>query len=274
MTMIAFIGTGNMARSLIGGLVNDGWPTGAIRAADPTEAQRTSAAECWPGLHVTADNIEATVGADIVVLAVKPQQMKAVASGLKDVLGETPPLIVSIAAGIRTGDLDRWLGGGLPIVRCMPNTPALVGAGATGLYATDSVSDEQRNSAEALMRAVGLTVWLDDEAQLDTVTALSGSGPAYFFLVMEALEEASSALGLPRHAARLLTLETAFGAAKLALESDEAAAELRRRVTSPGGTTERAVGVLEAGDLRELFAQALEAARDRSRELAEQLGGD
>lgn len=272
MTTISFIGAGNMARSLIGGLVADGWPTGSLCAADPGVEQRESAVSTWPGLRTTPDNAEAVRAADVVLLAVKPQRMHAVAEELRAVVSGHRPLVISIAAGIRAGDLDRWLGGGLPIVRCMPNTPALVGAGATGLFATAAVSAEQRSLAESILRAVGLTVWLDDESLLDVVTALSGSGPAYFFLVIEAMEEAARTLGLPRETARLLAVQTAFGAAKLALESEEDAGELRRRVTSPGGTTERALVALEGGEIRRLFATALTAARDRGRELADEFG--
>ncbi len=182
------------------------------------------------------------------------------------------PLVISIAAGIRTPDLARWLGADTAIVRAMPNTPALVQSGATGLFANAHVRDQQRDLAETILRAVGLTLWVEQEDQLDLVTALSGSGPAYFFLVMEALQEAASKLGLPAETARLLALQTAFGASRMALESDEDAAALRQRVTSPGGTTEQALRVLEEGGLRNLMEQALTAAARRSRELADQFG--
>ncbi|MEK7734411.1 MAG: pyrroline-5-carboxylate reductase, partial [Pseudomonadota bacterium] len=181
---------------------------------------------------------------------------------------------VSVAAGVRIGDLERWLGGNLPVVRVMPNTPALIGSGASGLFANDRVTNEQRDRAEAIARAVGVTVWVSSEAQLDVVTALSGSGPAYFFLVMEALEEAAIARGLPREQARLLALETAFGAAKMALEGADEPQRLRRQVTSPGGTTEAAVKVLEDGGLRKLFAEALVAAERRAGELGDLFGKD
>lgn len=271
---IAFIGAGNMARSLIGGLVADGWPEDALWAVDPNPGQREVLAAQWPGLHLGEDGAEAIAHADVVVLAVKPQVLGEVCRALAGAVQARRPLIVSIAAGVRSADIERWLGGQLAVVRCMPNTPALVGCGATGLAANERVSPTQRAVAESILRAVGLTVWLDDESALDAVTALSGSGPAYLFLVMEALEDAGVQLGLPRETARLLALQTAFGAAKLALESDEDAATLRARVTSRGGTTERALQVLETGGLRELMAQALTAARDRSRELADQLGRD
>lgn len=271
---IAFIGGGNMARSIIGGLLGEQGAPQRLRVADPDPGQLGALAAQWPGILTTSVNDEAAAGAQVIVLAVKPQVMRSVATGLAATVQQTRPLIVSIAAGIRAGDLERWLGGELPIVRCMPNTPALVRSGATGLYANPRVSPAQRDLAEALMRAVGLTLWFDTETALDAVTAVSGSGPAYFFLVMEALEEAGVKLGLPRESARLLTLQTAFGAAKLALESREDAATLRARVTSKGGTTEQALAVLEGGGLRTLFEQALAAASARAAILADQLGKD
>ena len=263
-----------MARSIIGGLLGTQGNPDRLWVSDPSPEQLATLATQCPGIHTTTDNATATSGAQVIVLAVKPQVMRTVAEGLVATVQRTRPLIVTIAAGIRVADLDRWLGGGLPIVRCMPNTPALVRSGATGLYANAQVSPDQRDQAETLMRAVGLTVWFDAESALDAVTALSGSGPAYFFLVMEALEEAGVKLGLDREAARLLTLETAFGAAKLALESREDAATLRARVTSKGGTTEQALAVLEGGGLRRLFEQAVDAANARAKTLADQLGND
>ncbi len=268
---ITFIGGGNMARSLIGGLVADGYDPALIRVADPDEQQRRFLQARF-GIHALAANDEAVANADVVVLAVKPQVMKQVAMALAPRLAPSPPLVISIAAGIRETDLDRWLGEQVPLVRAMPNTPAMVQSGATALHANARVSDAQREAAEFVMRAVGLTVWLQDEALMDAVTALSGSGPAYIFLVMEALEAAGRELGLDPETARLLTLQTTFGAAKMALETAEDSATLRRRVTSPGGTTERAIAVLEEGGLAELFQRALKAAHDRAEELARLLG--
>lgn len=269
--ILSFIGGGNMARSLIGGLIADGWPAERIRVAD---SNPEIVAQLADRFHVATgtDNRTAAAGADVIVLAVKPQVMRDVAGEIAATAQAQRPLVISIAAGIRSADLERWLGGDTAIVRCMPNTPALVQSGATALVANARVSAERRDLAESVLRAVGLTLWLDDESLMDAVTALSGSGPAYFFLVMEAMQAAGMQLGLPEQAARLLTLQTAFGAAKMALESDEDAAALRRRVTSPGGTTERAIQTFEDGQLRELIARALTAARDRARELAEQLG--
>ncbi|MBU1192111.1 MAG: pyrroline-5-carboxylate reductase [Gammaproteobacteria bacterium] len=268
---LSFIGGGNMARSLIGGLIADGWPAERLRAADPNPEQRTMLSSRF-GIVTDSDNQTAIQSADVVLLAVKPQVMHEVTQSIAAAVQAKQPLIISIAAGIRATDLDRWLGGGCAIVRCMPNTPAMVQSGATGLFATPKVTSAQRDLAESILRAVGLTLWLDNEAQMDAVTALSGSGPAYFFLIMEALQAAGVQLGLPAECARLLALQTAFGAAKMALESDEDAGTLRQRVTSPGGTTERALKVMEEGQLRELIQKALTAARDRSRELADQLG--
>lgn len=270
---IGFIGGGNMARSLAGGLIQNGWPPAKLHVSDPDPAKRT-ALESRFGVRCYADNARVVEQADVLVFAVKPQQMRDVVRALAPVVRERRPLVVSIAAGIREGAIQRWLGGGMPIVRVMPNTPALVGSGASGLYANAHVDEDQRDAAESLMRAVGVTVWLDEETLLDIVTALSGSGPAYLLLVLEALEAAAVEAGLARDVARLLVLETAFGTAKMALESQEDPALLRRRVTSPGGTTERALEILEAGDLRGLLGRALAAATERSRELAEMLGRD
>ncbi len=269
--MIAFIGGGNMAAALAGGLIADRYPAARIQIADP-DADKRARLGARLGVTCTGDNLEAARGAAILVLAVKPQVIKEVAGALAGVVRETRPLIISVAAGIREKDLSRWLGGDCALVRTMPNTPAMIQAGATVLHAGPGVSRTRRDQAESILRSVGLTLWVEDEGQLDAVTALSGSGPAYFFLIMEALEEAGSCLGLPPETARLLTLQTALGAAKMALESREPPAELRRRVTSPGGTTERAIQTLEQAQLRKLFERALAAARDRSVELSERLG--
>ncbi|MFO1352570.1 MAG: pyrroline-5-carboxylate reductase [Gammaproteobacteria bacterium] len=269
---IAFIGGGNMARSLIGGLLADGYDARKLWVAEPLAAQRDGLSQQF-GVNVSASNIEAAVHADIVVLAVKPQVMRAVAGELAALVQQRRSLVISIAAGIREKDLRIWLGGEPALVRCMPNTPALVQSGATGLFANRWVSAEQRQVAESILRAAGITLWVEDEALLDAVTALSGSGPAYFFLVMEAMEQAGVELGLSAEQAHLLTLQTAFGAAKMALESAESPATLRVRVTSPGGTTEKALSVLRDGGLEALFARALGAAYRRCGELSDMLGG-
>ncbi|MBF0639269.1 pyrroline-5-carboxylate reductase [Pseudomonas protegens] len=268
-TRIAFIGAGNMAASLIGGLRAKGLEASQIRASDPGEQTRAKVA-AEHGIQVFADNAEAIEGADVIVLAVKPQAMKAVCQALRPSL-KPQQLVVSIAAGITCSSMNSWLGA-QPIVRCMPNTPALLRQGVSGLYATAEVSAQQRQQAEALLSAVGIALWLDQEQQLDAVTAVSGSGPAYFFLLIEAMTAAGEKLGLPRETAAQLTLQTALGAAHMAVSSDVDAAELRRRVTSPAGTTEAAIKSFQAGGFEALVEKALGAAAHRSAEMAEQLG--
>jgi pyrroline-5-carboxylate reductase len=270
---IGFIGGGNMASSLIGGLISNGYPNNKITVSD-LDTEKLQQLNTQFGVHTELDSVILAHKVDIIVLAVKPQHMQAVAQLISSSTQENRPLIVSIAAGIREVSLENWLGGNLPIVRCMPNTPALVKTGATGLHANSHVSDEQRNITESVLRAVGLTVWVENEQELDTVTALSGSGPAYFFLVMEALEKAAVDAGLDQKTAQLLTQETALGAAKMALESSESAATLRHHVTSPGGTTEAALGVLEEQGLRGIFHEAVFAAKKRSEELSDELGNN
>ncbi len=270
---VGFIGGGNMARSLIGGLIGNGFSPNRIWVADPDEEKRARLAAEF-GIHTREDNPQLAGEVEVLVLAVKPQTMKPVAEDLAAAVQQDRPLVISVAAGIRVTDLERWLGGDCAIVRAMPNTPALVASSATALYANRHVDELQRERAESILRAVGLALWLDDEALMDTVTALSGSGPAYFLLIMEIMQETGVSLGLDPKTARLLTLQTAFGTAKMALESSEDVATLRRRVTSPGGTTEQAIRVLEEGALRELFHRALNAARERSQELANRLGGE
>ena len=264
---LTFIGGGNMASSLIGGLVTDHFNPGHISISDKLESRREDLAARF-GVSTSEDNITAAEGANVVVLAVKPQQLREVAEGLAPIIQQGRPLVVSIAAGVRSSDIEQWLGGNIAVVRTMPNTPALVQTGATALYANPRVTEDQRDMAESIMRAVGLTLWVDDEALLDAVTALSGSGPAYFFRIMEALETAGVELGLSREAAHLLTLQTALGAAKMALESEESIATLRKRVTSPGGTTEQGLQVMNENNIDRLFSEVLKAARDRSAELA------
>lgn len=268
---IAFIGGGNMASSIIGGLAASGFGAANIWASDPVPASLERLRQV-AAVNTTDDNARAIQHADVLVLAVKPQIMKAVCESVAAHVQARKPLIISIAAGIESASLERWLGGALAVVRCMPNTPALVRSGATGLFANPRVSEAQRQQAGAILGAVGSVLWFGDEAQLDAVTAVSGSGPAYFFLVIEAMESAAQQLGLSRDEARSLTLQTALGAATMAIDSDVDAAELRRRVTSPNGTTEKAVAALESGGLREIFQSAMTAARDRSIELARELG--
>jgi pyrroline-5-carboxylate reductase len=265
---LAFIGGGNMARSLIGGLVARGVSSRAICVAEPVDALRDALASDF-GVEVSADNAAIARAASTWVLGVKPQVMCEVCESLAPLAQQVRPLVVSIAAGITTAQLDRWLGGNLAIVRTMPNTPALLGAGATGLYANARVDDAQRNRTDALLSAASRTVWIDDEARMDAVTAVSGSGPAYVFLLAEALQAAGEAEGLSHDAARTLALQTLFGAGRMLVESDVEPAELRRRVTSPNGTTHAAIETFEAGGFRELVRSAVHAAAVRGKELSD-----
>jgi len=270
---IAFLGGGNMALSLIGGLISDGFNPAHIHVSDP-DSSRLETIKASYAIQTHTDNISAIKNCQVIVPAVKPQQLQHV---VKQCSPHWQPdmMLISIAAGIRLDDIARWLAHPeAAIVRTMPNTPALVQAGATALYANEFVSTQQQELAESILRAVGLALWVKDEELLNTVTALSGSGPAYFFLVMEAMEAAAVELGLDQKTAKLLCLQTAFGASKMALESGDSTALLRQKVTSPGGTTERAIHELEDGGLRAIFQNALIAAALRSRELATQLGED
>ena len=266
---ITFIGGGNMATALAGGLIKKGWSAGDIRVVDiDARARERIAREL--GVHTYADLQPATEGTDCAVLAVKPQQMREVAESLRPLVRGA--LVITIAAGIRAADLSRWLGGHSRIVRAMPNTPALALAGMTGLYTSEQVSAEDRERAEQILGAAGTTLWVSREEQLDAITAVSGSGPAYVFYFLEALEEAAAKLGFETSAARMLALETFRGSVKLACESTESAATLRTRVTSKGGTTERALAELDARSVREAIVSAVRAAEARSRELGAALG--
>jgi len=264
---IAFIGGGNMARSLIGGLVAAGVDPAGVRVADPN-AQAREALVADFGVQAFAEAADAVAGAGTWVFAVKPQVMREVCAGLAGAAQAGLPLVVSIAAGITSAQLDRWLGGGLPVVRTMPNTPALLGAGVTGLYANARVDVAGRERADRLLASAGPTVWIEDEALMDAVTGTSGSGPAYVFLLAEAMEAAAVAEGLAPEAARTLAQQTLLGAARMLTESGEPPAELRRRVTSPNGTTQAAIETFESGGFRELVARAIHAATLRGGELS------
>jgi pyrroline-5-carboxylate reductase len=266
---IAFIGAGNMASALAGGLVRAGAKARHIVAADPDAGSRERIARL--GVATTADNRAAAHGAAVVVLAVKPQLLRAVATDLADTLTDGQ-LVLSIAAGVPIAALGAWLGITRPIVRCMPNTPALYGAGISALFANGAVGAREAALAERIMDAAGEVVWVTAEEHLDAVTALSGSGPAYYFYFMEAMITAGIGLGLDAGLARRLTLATAYGAAVMARHSEASPTELRRNVTSPGGTTERAIAVLEARQSREAIEAAMGAAAVRSRELAAEFG--
>ncbi len=263
-TSVAFIGAGNMAGSLIGGLLARGWPAESLRVSDPA-AQSRDAMQAQ-GVQVFADNGSAISGTDVVVLAVKPQVLEGVCRELGPQLDDQ--LVVSIAAGVESQQISRWLGGDPAVVRCMPNTPALVQQGASILYGNRQVSGLQRQLAEGILAAVGLVCWVETEEQLHAGTALSGCGPAYFFLFMEAIREAAVELGLNETMATELIRQTALGAAVMVDRSSEDLVALRRQVTSPGGVTEQAIAAFEAGGLRELVRDALAAADRRSRELA------
>nr|WP_298413811.1 pyrroline-5-carboxylate reductase [uncultured Halomonas sp.] len=268
---ITFIGAGNMASAIFGGMIDNGYPADAITATSPDDSALAQLRERHE-IHTSSDNAAAVAESDVVVLAVKPNIMRDVCADLRDSVQARQPLIVSVAAGLTADTLDEWLGGGLPIIRCMPNTPSLVGAGASGLYANARVSEDQRRLTTTLLEAVGLVEWVDDEALLEAVTAISGSGPAYFFLVFEALIDAGERLGLPPESARRLTLQTGLGAAKMAQQSEYDPAQLKRNVMSPGGTTERAIESLEDGGLRQLFNDATQACAARARALSEEIG--
>jgi pyrroline-5-carboxylate reductase len=268
---IAFIGGGNMTTSLIGGLLGDGTDAGTIAVADPVPAQLKRLQEDF-GVRGFHDNTDAVADAEVVVLAVKPQQLAGVAKGIAAELGGQRRLVISIAAGIRLDDLQRWLGAGCAIVRAMPNRPALIGAGVTALFAADCVSAAERRNAEAILGACGATVWLTQESQMDAVTAVSGSGPAYFFLLAEALEQAGVQLGLPAATARLLAVETARGAGSMMAQGRASPAELREQVTSTGGTTAAALAVLDRAGVRDIFVLAVNAAAQRSAQLADEYG--
>lgn len=269
---ISFIGAGNMASAIIEGLIENGVAPGVIMASDPTPEKLDEMSQRL-GIGVTTDNALAVSSADVVVLAVKPQVLEKVIEPLKALFEEHKPVVVSIAAGIEMGSLQAWLGGGVPIVRCMPNTPAQVLEGASGLFANDFVSDAQKQVVEDLFSAVGYATWVGDESLIHAVTAVSGSGPAYFFLMISEMAKAGQRLGLDGDAAKLLAAQTALGAAKMVLESDLSAEQLKLNVMSPGGTTERAIHVFENEGLPELVDKAMKACADRSKEMAALLGG-
>jgi pyrroline-5-carboxylate reductase len=267
----AFIGGGNMGGALIRGLIARGLAAHKISVGEAHQARRLELASEL-GVHVTADNREAVHGADLVVLAVKPQDMAGMVQPLADVFARRPPLVVSIAAGIRVADIEGWCGPGVPVVRAMPNRPALNSAGATALYAPPSVRDEHRALAAQVMDAVGTTAWVSEESAIDVVTALSGSGPAYFFLLAELMTDAAVNLGLDRASALELSIQTLYGSGRMARDSDGDLARLRAEVTSKGGTTEAAVRSFDAANLRGIVATALTAATERGREMAQAFG--
>jgi pyrroline-5-carboxylate reductase len=272
MMKIAFIGGGNMASALIAGLANKLTAGANIHVADPS-AEALARLQQQFGVSTAAQADATAAAADVIVLAVKPQAMRAVAAQLLPLLAPGhQPLIVSIAAGIRGADLSRWLGGYRAIVRCMPNTPALIGMGITGMVATAGVSAAQKQAADDILRAVGPTVWLDDEAQIDAVTAVSGSGPAYVFYFIEAMQQAAQEMGLSAEQGKQLAMATFTGAAQLAQQSEEPVTLLRERVTSKGGTTYAALTSMEAAGVKPAIISAMKAAAARGREMGDELG--
>ena len=262
---ITFLGGGNMANALIGGLLKQGFPVADIRVVEPLAENRERLAGAF-GVACLPAADASVLESDVLVLSIKPQQMR---EALAPIAGKlTRQLVISIAAGMRLTDISRWLGGYSKLVRTMPNTPALIGAGITGLCALPEVSTDERDAADRVLRAVGSTVWIADEAKMDGVTALSGSGPAYFFYLVEAMVDAGILLGLPRAVAHDLIVQTAIGSAVMLRDSGESAQSLREAVMSPAGTTIAAIREMEDHKVRAAFLAALEAARDRSRELA------
>jgi pyrroline-5-carboxylate reductase len=268
---ITFLGGGNMANALIGGLLKTGFSAADIAVVEIGAEGRARLEQAY-GVRCYAAPDAAALDCDVVLLAVKPQQMREACAPLAPHLGQQ--LIISIAAGLRLADLSRWLGGHAKLVRCMPNTPALIGAGVTGLYAAPIVSAVERASAERILRAVGSTLWIADEAHMDAVTAVSGSGPAYAFLFIEALQQAAAELGFTPEQARQLSIDTALGAAKLAAQSIEPASVLRERVTSKGGTTEAALCAMAERGVKDGIIAGILAADARGRELGQLLGKD
>jgi pyrroline-5-carboxylate reductase len=267
----AFIGGGNMGGALIRGLIARGLAASRISVGEAHQARRIELADQL-GVHVSADNQEIVQGADVIVIAVKPQDMAGTVQGIATAIQRPPPLMISIAAGIRVADIQGWCGPGVSVVRAMPNRPALNGAGATGLFAAADVSEPQRALAAQVMSAVGTTVWVSDESLIDVVTALSGSGPAYFFLVAELMTDAAVNLGLDRASAHELAIQTLYGSGLMARQGDGDLARLRAEVTSKGGTTEAAVRSFDAANLRGIVAAAVTAATDRGREMARAFG--
>lgn len=267
---ISFVGGGNMARSLIGGLIDAGTAPHQITASDPLDATRERLERDFH-IDTHQSNQNAIANADVVVLAVKPQQMRAVLTDLHNRL--QGKLLISLAAGVRIPDIVTWSGqADAAVVRCMPNTPALLGCGATGLIANGHVSDQQRQQAENIITAVGISVWVDSELQLDAVTALSGSGPAYFFLMLESMIASAEKMGLASDTAKALAIQTALGAARMAGEVSETPAQLRRNVTSPAGTTEAAINSFNNDNYSDIVHRAMQAAADRANELGNELG--
>lgn len=268
--VIAFIGAGNMSQAIFGGLIKQGYDPACIWASSRTPENLQQLTTKY-GIQTSTNNLELVKQADVVILAVKPQGMQTLLAELTDSLQQHQPLLISVAAGITMDALDRWSGGGISIVRCMPNTPSLLQCGASGLYANAAVTVDQRQITDNIFRSVGIVSWVDKESLIDAVIAVSGSGPAYYFMIMEAMIDAGIKLGLPAQTAAELTMQTALGAARMAQESDVDAGTLKRRVMSPGGTTEQAIFTLEEGKLPQLIEAAMQRCAERADEMAQQL---
>lgn len=268
--VITFIGGGNMARSLVVGLIANGYDPKKIMVTN-RGGEKLGFFRDKLGVQTTQNNAEGASQADVLVLSVEPLQIKAVCEELKEIIIKKKPLIISVINGATIQLIQQIIGADVAIVRAMPNTPASVGAGATGLYANSSASADQKNRAEAILRSVGLVLWVEVEDQINAVTAISGCGPAYIFLIMEAMQASGEAMGLPPEAARLLTVETVLGAGRMAIETDQDVVQLRQFITAAGGSTERAINALELGGIRSLMTNAIMAARDRAEELATKL---
>jgi len=262
-----------MATSLISGLISNDYPDSNINVTEPDKNKGAALSQQF-GIQSFTENNQAIEQSEIIVLAVKPQVMQDVCKDIAEQVQTNKPLVISIAAGLLSKDIERWLGGNISMVRCMPNTPSLLNCGATGLFANGNVSDEQRQQADAILSTAGINVWVEQESLLDAVTAVSGSGPAYYFLFMEAMQDAAKKLGLNDEQAELLTQQTALGAARMAVESEDNAATLRTKVTSKGGTTEQAINTFEQNHLQDIVMQAMQAANDKAIELADLLGKD
>jgi pyrroline-5-carboxylate reductase len=266
MSSIAFIGGGNMASCIIGGMVSNGFVPEQIMVGTPAESARQQLSETF-GVTTMADNQAAVSNAAIVVLAVKPKIMREVVEDLAPALAHKP-IIISVAAGIPVSALNSWLGAQMPVVRAMPNTPSMVQSGATGLFSQSRLAKEQRALVDKIFQAIGYSCWVDQEALIDAVIAVSGSGPAYFFLVLEAMQKVAQELGLPQTTAQQLSLHTALGASRMAIESGISAAELRDQVTSPGGTTQAAITSFQQHGLENIFRSAMTSAVERAEEMS------
>ncbi|OGT30067.1 MAG: pyrroline-5-carboxylate reductase [Gammaproteobacteria bacterium RIFCSPHIGHO2_12_FULL_35_23] len=265
---LAFIGGGNIAYSLVSGLIKNHYPAEKIWVSNPSREKRDRFQQSF-SVNIETSNIQAIAQAEVVIFCIKPQMVNKVLAEVAETLKNTKALVISVMAGVRIATFIKWLGRELPLIRAMPNTPAVLGCGITGLYAEEKVSDEEKGIAENIMRSVGAILWLDQEEKMNAVTALAGSGPAYFFLMIEALQQAGLKIGLSVEEAKILVLQTALGAARMALESNKAAEVLRYEVTSPKGTTEQAINCLLQDNFKGLLEKAIMAANNRAKELAD-----